>query len=369
MVNADEFVRILKEQSFEFFCGVPDSLLKVLISALPNESHIVAANEGTALSIACGYYLATHKTPVVYLQNSGLGNLANPLASLSHSSVFDIPVLYIIGWRGEPGISDEPQHIVQGEVSERFLGLLGVCHKVLDAASNVDEEILSARKFIKKNHKSYALLVRKNTFIIPHDDTSVSRPVFSRHEAMSLVTESLSADDYVVSTTGMISRELYELCKNRAQKNYFYTLGSMGHASQIALGLALNCKHRVFVFDGDGAFIMHMGGVATISQMQPKNYYHIVFNNGAHDSVGGQATAGFAISIRDIALAAAYPNAFIAKSRKELIEVLPAFFDSRGPSLLEIQVDRGAQPKVGRPHESPRQLKHLFMKALGVLGE
>ena len=277
MIQPKDFIERLRAGGVDFFAGVPDSLLKNLCAFITDnvsrENNIIAANEGGAVALAAGYHLATGKTGCVYMQNSGEGNAVNPLLSLMDADVYRMPLLMIIGWRGEPGVHDEPQHVKQGKVTLSLLETMGVSYAVLD--ENWEQQVSEALKTIHETNGVFALIIRKGTFenYVLQNQTISSLPM-SREEAIKMVADKLREDDIVVSTTGMISRELFEyrVAKQQGHSHDFLTVGSMGHASQIALGIALQKpERRVFVFDGDGALLMHMGGMAIIGDYCPKN--------------------------------------------------------------------------------------------------
>ena len=332
-------------------------------------NHIIAANEGGAIGLAAGYHLATGKIPVVYMQNSGLGNTVNPLMSLTDKLVYNIPVLLIIGWRGEPGVKDEPQHRKQGLVTLPLLDAMGIKHEVLVN----DEKELSGQlnrtiKHMKETNEAFAIVVKKGTF----EDYKLSQAVktdltMARERAIQLVADVVGEKDVVVSTTGMISRELFEYraAKGMSHQQDFLTVGSMGHASQIALGIALSHPSRkVFCFDGDGATIMHTGNMAIVGTVTPKNYYHIIFNNGAHDSVGGQPTVGLQVNIPAIAKACGYKTTLSVDNETELKQMLPTFETHQAPLLLEIKVKKGSRKDLGRPTTTPIENKQALMNFL-----
>lgn len=282
MIAPDKFIEKLRAGGVNFFAGVPDSLLKNLCAYITDniarENNIIAANEGNAIGLAAGYHLATGKAGCVYMQNSGEGNIVNPLLSLMDADVYKMPLLLIIGWRGEPGVHDEPQHVKQGKVTLSLLDTMGVPYLVLD--DNWENQVDQALNAIQDTNGIYALIVRKGTF----DEYKLQNQVLqdwslAREEAIQIVVNQLHEDDIIVSTTGMISRELFEYRESKGQGHAhdFLTVGSMGHASQIALGIALQKPdRRVIVFDGDGALLMHMGGMAIIADYNPKNLVHIV---------------------------------------------------------------------------------------------
>jgi len=369
------FVKQLQERQITFFAGVPDSLLKefcaYLTDSLPPNLHIITANEGNAIALAAGYHFATGQTGLVYMQNSGLGNTINPLISLMDPAVYAIPALLLIGWRGEPGIHDEPQHTAQGAATLAQLDTLGIPYRILTPEIGPALECLDASIQVLHQQRPYALVVRKGSFS-KHNRPKKAEPntglPLSREYAVHQIAASLHKSDIVVSTTGKTSRELFEY---RASSNSvemgqdFLTVGSMGHASQIALGIALQKPNRqVYCLDGDGALIMHMGGMAIIGNQPAENFKHIILNNGAHDSVGGQPTVGFQIDIPAIAQACGYRRARQIKSAEELPDALEWLRTETGPALLELRVHMGARSELGRPTTSPQENKKQFMQHL-----
>lgn len=373
MIEPAAFYDAMRRNDLAFFTGVPDSLLKHLCAFItdhvPAEDHVINANEGSAVALAAGYHLATGRTPVVYLQNSGTGNIINPLLSLADPAVYEIPILFIIGWRGEPGIPDEPQHLAQGRVMPELLDAIGLDHDVIDAGTNDYAEIIGrVCERMHSSRRSHALLIRKDTFA-PYEPrgrrASASR--LTRPEAVGLVLARLGADDLVVSTTGMISREVFAYREEGQEGHHrdFLTVGSMGHCSQIALGLAQHQPTRkVICLDGDGAVLMHMGNLAIIGTQRPHNLRHIVINNGAHDSVGGQPTAGSQIDLSAVALACGYAHAESVSSRDEANVALDRMRTEAGPSMLEIRVASNPHTDAGRPTTTPLENKLAFVKAL-----
>lgn len=372
MIEPKQFIERLREGGVEFFAGVPDSLLKNLCAYITDnvsrENNIIAANEGGAVALAAGYHLATGKTGCVYMQNSGEGNAVNPLLSLMDADVYRMPLLLVIGWRGEPGVHDEPQHVKQGKVTLSLLDAMGINYAVLD--ENWEGQVDEALRAIQETNGIYAMIVRKGTF----EEYKLQNQVASdwalgREEAIKIVVDKLREDDIVVSTTGMISRELFEYreAKHQGHAHDFLTVGSMGHASQIALGIALQKPNRrVIVFDGDGAAIMHMGGMAIIGDYAPKNLVHIVFNNGAHDSVGGQPTVGQKIDVEAIAKAVGYADVITVDSPMSLMAAMNhvncAVID--GVSLINVNVRKGNRKDLGRPTTTPQENKNALMVEL-----
>ena len=363
------FIERLRKSGIDCFVGVPDSLLKYLCAYITDFSdkrhNIIAANEGTAVGLAVGHYLATGSPACVYMQNSGEGNIINPIASLTDPDVYNIPVLLLIGWRGEPGIHDEPQHKKQGKVTISLLDAMGIKHAVLSKEwTKAEAQIAEAIDAL--GHKEvYALIIQKDSFeryLLKSKEKSGL--ILSREVAIRKVAASIGAKDCIVSSTGMISRELFEYRASMGQghERDFLTVGSMGHASQIALGIALaQPERRVWCFDGDGALIMHMGGLAIIADKSPSNYVHIVFNNGSHDSVGGQPTVGLKIDIPAIARAVGYRYVYSTNSKEDLSEVLEEIKSLEGPILIEVKVKKGNREDLGRPTTTPEENKEKFM--------
>jgi phosphonopyruvate decarboxylase len=373
MIRPEFFVNTLKECDIDFYAGVPDSLLKnicaYITDNLPKEHNIIAANEGGAMGIAAGYHLATGKVPVVYMQNSGEGNIINPLASLTDKEVYNIPVLLVIGWRGRPGVKDEPQHVKQGKVTTGLLNVMGINYAILpkdeEAAA---KQIKIAADFMKTTNECYALIIEKDTFEdYKLQNVVMNKLTMSREEAIQQVAKSIENTACIVSTTGMISRELFEArtAWGQGHERDFLTVGSMGHASQIALGIALQkTNRRVYCFDGDGASIMHMGNMAITASLACKNYVHVVFNNGAHDSVGGQPTVGLSINLCEIAKAVGYKACYSVDNTERLAKVLADINNAEGPILLEVCVKKGNRKDLGRPTTTPIQNKEALMAFL-----
>lgn len=373
MISPKRFFDELKGHQIDFYTGVPDSLLKNLCAYitdnLPKDRHIIAANEGGAVGLAAGYHLATGHIPVVYMQNSGLGNTVNPLMSLTDKLVYNIPVLLVIGWRGEPGVKDEPQHRKQGLVTLPLLETMGIKYEILaDDESLLPEQIGRAVAHMQATKEAFALVVKKGTFdTYKLQSASVHPFTLSRERAIDLVAGSVSAHDVIVSTTGMISRELFEYRTAMGQGHHqdFLTVGSMGHASQIALGIAINKPDRkVFCFDGDGATIMHAGNMAIIGSVAPSNFYHVVFNNGAHDSVGGQPTVGHQVDIPSVAKSFGYKTVLTVDNESDLVQRLQSLTREEAPLLLEIKVKKGARADLGRPTTTPIENKEALMTFL-----
>ena len=373
MVRPEFFVNTLKEHGIDFYAGVPDSLLKnicaYITDNLPAEHNIIAANEGGAMGIAVGYHLATGKVPIVYMQNSGEGNIINPLASLTDKEVYNIPVLLVIGWRGRPGVKDEPQHVKQGKVTTGLLNVMGINYAILPKdEAEAANQIKIAVDYMKATNECYALVIEKDTFdAYKLQNVEKNDLTMTREEAIQKVAASIEDSACIVSTTGMISRELFEArtAWNQGHERDFLTVGSMGHASQIALGIALQQPERkVYCFDGDGASLMHMGNMAITASMNCKNYVHVVFNNGAHDSVGGQPTVGLKIDLCGVAKAVGYRATYSVDTMEQLEAVLPEVKSAEGPVLLQVCVKKGNRKDLGRPTTTPVQNKEALMEFL-----
>lgn len=366
----------LQKLGVSFWCGVPDSLLKPFLSYVtdhtPSESHIITANEGAAVGLAAGFHLATGKLPLVYLQNSGLGNTVNPLLSLADEHVYSIPMLVLIGWRGEPGTKDEPQHMKQGSCTTAMLESMQMPFIVLDTdEATAQSQLADLVKYCISRSCPHAILVRDNTFAGWKLQTKLPAPnlELSREEAVTILANSLDKNDIIVSTTGKLSRELYELRVRNGDSHErdFYTVGSMGHTASIALGIAAGLgetTRNVCCFDGDGSVLMHMGTLSTIGFTAPKRLRHFIFNNGAHESVGGQPTSGFQTDFPTIAKACGYTRARKVSTSAELKEAYKEMMLQDGPTLLEIQVAIRTRDDLGRPKSTPVENKTSFMNNL-----
>ena len=373
MINTAAFYKHLSAKDVNFYTGVPDSLLKDISAFIsdnvPKENHIIAANEGAAVGLAVGYHLATGKLPFVYMQNSGLGNATNPILSIADEDVYGIPMLVMIGWRGEPGLKDEPQHVKQGKVSEDLLQAMKIPYQILDKNSDITLVLDKAINIAIEESKPYALLVRKNTFE-EYKLKKSEAPVFelNREGAVKLIIDSLDKKDIVVSTTGKTSREVFEYREslNQNHENDFLTVGAMGHTSSIAMGIAIEKQMRnVYCLDGDGSVIMHMGSLAINGMMKSiENFKHIIINNGAHDSVGGQPTVGFNINLPEIAKASGYTFAHMACTTEEIREKLTLLATHKGRAFLEIKVNKGARKDLGRPTTTAKENKTAFQNFL-----
>ncbi len=387
MINNAQFLETLQKEGISLFTGVPDSLLKeicaCITASVDGRQHIITANEGAAVAVATGHHIATGEIALVYMQNSGLGNTVNPLLSIADREVYRIPMLLMIGWRGEPGVKDEPQHVKQGRVQNDILNAMELPYEVIDAETGDYASVVRRlTRRARDENRPTALVVRKGTFekwMPPADKNSFAglestagittdaTGLMSRESALEEIVQSLGDDDAVVSTTGMPSREIFEIRARRNMGHHrdFLTVGSMGHCSQIALGLAMGQPdRRVYCVDGDGALLMHMGALPVIGNHAPAGFRHIVVNNGAHDSVGGQPTVGFAVDIPAIAKASGYRDARMVSDARSLKESMKWLAQTDGPVLLEVRVAKGARKDLGRPTRTPVQNKTDLMHHL-----
>lgn len=368
---AADFYDLLKENGMDFYTGVPDSLLKdfcaYVSDTAPAQNHVITANEGAAVGVATGYHLATRKFPIVYMQNSGFGNAVNPLLSLADPKVYSIPMLLLIGWRGEPGKKDEPQHLVQGKCMSSLLTDMNIQYEVLpDYLEGARSAIESAVHYLERRNGPYAFLVKRQTFTkYGMKKIEPNNYKLDREAALKVIVDNSKPFDVVVGTTGFLSRELYEYraAKGHGHKHDFLCVGAMGHASAIAMGVALKKPSRqVLCLDGDGAALMHMGTMASIgTNAGCANLKHVIINNGAHDSVGGQPTAGFKVDFPALAKACGYKTVLLAQTGEEIASCVQKLRDLPGPAMLEIRVNKGARKNLGRPKTTPVQNKHEFM--------
>lgn len=370
-MKVENFVKII---GCDFYTGVPDSQLKALCNYLMDtygldpKHHIIAANEGNCAALAAGYHLATGMVPAVYMQNSGEGNIINPAASLLNDKVYAIPVVFIIGWRGEPGVHDEPQHIYQGEITVKLLEDMGIPAFVIGKDTSDDEAADAMAKFraLLETGKSVAFVIRKGALtdapkVEYKNDNTMVREEIIRHIVK------VSSEDPVISTTGKASRELFEIreANGQSHKYDFLTVGSMGHSSSIALGIAFNKSDRkIWCIDGDGAVLMHMGAMALIGTNKPKNLVHIIINNGAHETVGGMPTAAANINIVGIAKACGYTHAVSVDSFDLLDKELKKAKELDELSLIEVKCSIGARNDLGRPTTTTLDNKKSFMNYL-----
>lgn len=373
MIDPLAFVHTLKDLGVTYFTGVPDSLLKNFCSCLVDQAadchHIIAANEGNAIGLAIGHHLGTGGIPLVYLQNSGLGNAINPLLSLADEKIYGIPMILLIGWRGHPDMIDEPQHVTQGATTIDLLKTMNIETLLVDKYATL-EQIKPLVSVVGETSKPVAIVVKSGTFQkYRNDQLERKTKLISRERTIEIIIECAPKEARYVATTGKSSRELFEIrnSRNETHSNDFLTVGGMGHASQIAAALAhARPEHQIICLDGDGALLMHMGSLAITAASQPKNFYHIILNNGSHESVGGQPTVGQKIDISSIALNCGYNHSrhVVAKSEGVLTAALIDFFSEQGPAFFDIHLANSSRDNLGRPTTPPLQNKIDFMESL-----
>lgn len=363
--------KLLNITGSEFFTGVPDSQLKPLCDYLMDRYgvdphyHVIAANEGNCAALAAGYHLATGKIPIVYMQNSGEGNIINPVASLLNEKVYAIPMIFIIGWRGEPGVHDEPQHKFQGEITLKLLDDLNIAYFIIDAYTSDDAVYTEFEKFktFLQNGRQVAFVIKKNALEFDKKITYANPYAMSRESAIERIVE-ITREDIVVSTTGKASRELFEIReRNKMSHKYdFLTVGSMGHSSSIALGIAISKPNdKIWIIDGDGAALMHMGSLAVIGANKPRNLVHIVINNGAHETVGGMPTVADNVNLVEIARACGYVNAVSVCDEASLTNAVLSAKSDRQLSFIEVKCALGSRANLGRPTTTAIENKQSFM--------
>ena len=367
-MDVKDFIDILDS---DFYTGVPDSQLKALCNYLmetygiDNKHHIIGVNEGNCVALAAGYHLATNKIPVVYMQNSGEGNIINPVASLLNDKVYAIPMIFVIGWRGEPGLLDEPQHIYQGEVTVKLLEDMNIETFIIGRSTTNDEVKLAMSNFktLLAKGKQVAFIIRKNALENAPKIEYKNNNIMTRENVIKHITN-ISDNDPIISTTGKASRELFEIreANNQSHKFDFLTVGSMGHSSTIALGIALNKPNKkIWCIDGDGAMLMHMGSMALIGANKPNNFVHIIINNSAHETVGGMPTITDQIDIIGIAKACGYTNVVSVNNFDDLDKALINAKQNDNLSLIEIKCSIGSRTDLGRPTTTAIENKINFM--------
>lgn len=365
MINTKEFYDWFLSHKIDFFAGVPDSLLANLCACIkensPSQNNIIAANEGNAVAIASGYHIATGRYGVVYMQNSGLGNTVNPVLSLVDEDVYRVPMLFIIGWRGEPGKKDEPQHKKQGKLTLPLLECMGIEYEILE--DGYEAQLKKALAYMKDTGKPYALVVKKGTFSDYEIKKEAPRYQISREDALEEILKAIGQDAFLVSTTGKTSREIFEIRERWGQGHAhdFLTVGSMGHTASIALGMSIGSNKNVYCIDGDGSFIMHMGGMGIAAKNAGTNFKYILINNGAHESVGGQPTIAFDMDIEAILKAVGFQNVYRAVTSEEVAERVTRL-QKETLAALVIYVNQGSRDDLGRPTITPEQNKKDMMR-------
>jgi phosphonopyruvate decarboxylase len=374
MIKPDFFLAALQQNGVSFFTGVPDSLLKDFLKYaddhLPASAHIITANEAQAVALAGGYHIASGKVPLVYLQNSGLGNIVNPILTMFNKDVFPVPMLLLIGWRGEPGTSDEPQHMVSGRVTPGLLKTLNIDSCILaDNETVASQQIKEAVTITVNTQQPFAILVRKNSFDAYSGEKPFNNFELSREEVLEEFIKQLSGTETIVCTTGKTGREFIEINRRYQDKikAVFPCVGAMGLANHVALGISLFNKEKTILFDGDGSLLMHMGSLPHAGVYGRDNFIYILINNGAHESVGAQATVGFKINFQQIAGASGFADTVKIETRDQLHHWLTASLLLPGKKFAEVMVNLNSRKGLGRPSESPAQVKNQLQKQLGSI--
>ena len=366
MILSENLIKVLKKNNISFFTGVPDSILSNFsnnIESLKKNKHIIASNEGTAVSIGIGYYLSTKKIPCVYMQNSGLSNAINPLISIANKKVYSIPLFLLIGWRGSPNQNDEPQHKEKGKITRELLKLLKIKYCIL----RNNKDLLNIPRLIKdckKKENIVACLIEKGTLNTKKKKKKIkSNKLILRAKFIEKFLELVPEKSKIVSTTGYTSRELFQIRKNLKIKKArdFYMVGGMGHTSSVATGFSINTKKQIFCLDGDGSVLMHLGALSTVGNLKRKNLKHIILNNNCHESVGGQPTGAEKIDFLGLSKSLGYKNYFCLDNEKKLKNYITKFIKSSGPSLLEVRIKKESLMNLSRPKDLI-YIKNNFMK-------
>ncbi len=371
MIQPASLYDFFQKNGVRFYTGVPDSLLKSFLTyvqeQVSDQKHIITANEGLAMGLAAGHYFGTGSIPLVYLQNSGLGNIINPLTSLADKEMYAVPMILLIGWRGRPGTKDEPQHLKMGRVTRNLLEALEIpVYELNEDEAKCFPVIDKAIKVALKQNTPIALLAPEGIFNKYEVPETKSRYTLQREKVIAQIIERCKGDEIIVCTTGKIGREFYEQNYKAGGKisKYFLSVGAMGHANHIALGLKLNADSRVIMLDGDGALLMHMGALPTIARYAGVDFMHIIINNGGHESVGGQPTGAFKIDFSMLGESCGYKKTVEIGNGKELKDWLATSFRESKSSLVEIRTSLASRNDLGRPSGTPEEWKNNFMKAL-----
>ena len=365
MILVENLINTLKKNKINFFTGVPDSILTTLSKKLENypvKKHVIATNEGSAVSIGIGHYLSSKEIPCIYLQNSGLSNAINPLISIASQEVYSIPLFLMIGWRGSPKIPDEPQHKAKGRITSKLLKLLKIKFCILRSEKDLTR-LAKIIKYSHKNKKVVACLIEKGTLKTKNKiKESMAKGFISRANFIEKFIDLLPVKSKIISTTGYTSRELMELRKKLNNKNGkdFYMVGGMGHSTSVALGYAINSKKQTFCLDGDGSILMHLGPIRTVGFIKNNNFKHIILNNNSHESVGGQLTNAAGLDFKKLSISVGYKNFFKITNKDNLQNILKKFVKSKGPSLLEVRIRNGTLKNLSRP-KNLIKIKEKFM--------
>lgn len=363
MINSNQLLNLFKKKKISVFCGVPDSVLKHFSSALgKTKDHFICTNEGSAVSLAIGNYLSTRNVSLVYMQNSGFANAINPLISIAEKTVYSIPLILLIGWRGSPGIDDEPQHVAKGKITTKLLDNLNIKYLVIKEKKDF-QKISNLINFSKKNKVPVALLCKPGVLQGANENIRKNNENLLRREEVILkILRNVNDNDKIISTTGYTSRELFQLRKIHKKKKGkdFYMVGGMGHSSMVALGVSLKSKNNVICLDGDGSLLMHMGALATIGRLGKKNFKYILLNNSAHESVGGQKTFADKINFSLLSKSLSFKSYALIKNKKNCEKIIAKFLNSSGPSFLEVKIQVKAMKNLSRPSNF-KIIKNKFM--------
>lgn len=374
MITAAQLTHIFLENQIDYFTGVPDSQLKEFCNHIMQtyelgRQHVIAVNEGNAVALAAGHYLATGHFGLVYMQNSGLGNAINPITSLTDSQVYGIPVAYLIGWRGMPGVKDEPQHKKQGQITLDLLKILEIPYFIIKKETTIEEiQKVFQQSFqpLLKSGKSIAFVVEKEA--ITNDINFAVRNDYSltREEVIQMIAQVQDKKDITISTTGKASRELFEYRESKGDSHNrdFLTVGSMGHASMIALSISEQVDEKVWCIDGDGALLMHTGGAAVLGARKPENFCHILINNGVHESVGGLPTVSYQVDWQKAMSSFGYEKMYKAETKEQLSYALENIKNEKGCVFLEILTNSQSRKDLMRPNTTPEENKNSFMEFL-----
>ena len=367
MIYVKKILNLLQRKNINFICGVPDSVLKSFSNLIGKSSyfkHITAVNEGSAVSLGIGFHLSTKKVPCIYFQNSGLGNAINPLMSISHPKVYSIPTLLVIGWRGSPGLKDEPQHKAKGLITKKILALLNIRFCILRKTKDL-KQLEKIINFSRKFKRPVACLIENGILSSPNDlkRKKLKRRYFKRELFISELLKQIKPKTKIVSTTGFTSRELWQIRKEKNLKKGkdFYMVGGMGHAAAVSLGVSLNYKGQVICLDGDGSMLMHLGTLRSAGFHGRSNFKHVILNNNAHESVGGQTTTANTIDFKQLASSMGYKTFFKVDTKKRLKKKIRLFLSSKGPTLFEVCIDQGSIKNLSRI-ENLKEIKRLFSK-------
>lgn len=370
MISCEKFAESCLSLGLKNATGVPDSTFKGFISYVTwsgRFSHIIASNECEAMGIAAGIYLAEGKPALVYMQNSGFGKTVNPYTSLFAKEIYSIPAVLLVGWRGKPGIKDEPQHSMMGRVMLPLMKDLDLPYTILDE-NTWEKDLTECYNMAVNESRPCALVVSPDLFEdYRQTDGRVSKNTLKREDALKVIVDELGEKAAFISTTGKASRELFELRKNAGKQDHadFYTVGSMGCASSIGLGVALSSPGKqVVVIDGDGATLMQMGTLATIGSRKVPNLLHIVIDNNAHDSTGGQPTVSDSVDFAEVAKACGYSEAYTVDNEKMLRELLVKTRNAPSLKMIVIKCKAGSRADLGRPTKTPQENKEIFMNCL-----